>query len=85
MADIEWLPERPRDTGFATRVEKIVHATIGREALGKVALVIEDLHVVRVPPARVVPSPAVWDTCGEQIRVDDGLIEVLRSSGVVAK
>jgi hypothetical protein len=84
LADIEWIPERPADSAFAARVEEIVHLTIGRDAAGKVTLLLEEGHV-RVPPARVVPSPAVWDTWGELIRVDDGIVDSLRSFGIKAK
>ena len=85
MAEIEWLPDRPKDVAFAARVEDIVHVTLGREAAGKVTLLLDDRHVVRVRPSRVVPSPAVWDTCGEPVRVDDGLVEVLRAFGIPAR
>jgi hypothetical protein len=85
MADIEWIPERPKDAAFAARVEDIVHVTIGRNAEGKVTLVLEDLDVVRVPPARLVPSPETWDTWDEPIRVDDGIVEALQSFGITAK
>jgi len=85
MADIEWVPERPKDAAFAARVEDIVHVTIGRDAAGTVTLVLEAADVVRVPPVRLVPSPETWDTWGEPIRVDDGIVEVLLSCGILAK
>ena len=84
MAEIEWLPDRPKDADFATRVEDIVHVTLGRGAVGKVTLLLDGGHGVRVRPSRVVPAPAVWDTCGEAVRVDDGLVEVLRAFGIAA-
>jgi hypothetical protein len=85
MADIEWIPQRPTDAAFAARVEDIVHVTIGKDAEGKVTLVVEGVDAVRVPPARLVPSPAVWDTWGEPIRVDDGIVEALQALGITAK
>jgi hypothetical protein len=84
MADIEWIPARPEDAAFAARVEDIVHVTIGRDAEGKVTLVL-DTDGVHVRPARLVPSPSTWDTWGESIRVDDGIVEALLSFGITAK
>ena len=84
MAYIDWVPARPADTVFASRVEQIVYSTIGSDATGKLTLVVEN-GGIRVPPARIVPSPRVWDTCGEPIRVDDGIVEALRLAGIVAR
>jgi hypothetical protein len=85
MADIAWLPEHPADTVLAARVEAVVHETIGRDAIGTVTISLDEDGTVHVHRARLVPAPAVWDTWGEPIRVDEGVVEALRLFGIRAR
>lgn len=85
MAEIAWLPEHPADAVLAARVEAVVHETVGREATGTVTLSLDEDGTVHVHRARLVPAPAIWDTCGELVRVDDGIVEALRLFGIRAK
>jgi hypothetical protein len=85
MVEIQWIPERPNDAAFATRVEEAVYSAIGRDAEGVATLVAKDERRLIVPPTRLVPGPTVWDTCGERIRVDGGIIAALRLSGLLVK
>jgi hypothetical protein len=85
MAETIWLPQHPADAVLVARVEAVVQQTIGRSATGTVTLSLEEDGTVRVHRSRVVPAPAIWDTCGEPIRVDEGIVEALRLFGIRAR